>query len=124
MKEEDFCLPGPGKPGCEHCETVCATCAATDPQKVQGAAKKFVWTDWIPGCSDGIYTKKKLMKKTITKTIPSYKWVVEEVCGGCAVQAKHALIEPGTVVPPAPPGFEKAREEALAQSALVLDPPR
>ena len=43
-------------------------------------SKDFVWYDWEPGCAKHIHTKKKLMKRTISKTIPGFKWVVEDLC--------------------------------------------
>jgi len=96
---EDFCVPGPSKPGCKHCEIVCDECAADS--KVHSHAKKFVWTEWIPGCAE-IHTKKKLMKKTIVKKVPSYKWVVEDLCKDCEAKAPAAPIQPGMVVPKPP----------------------
>jgi hypothetical protein len=76
-KCEDFCVPGPSKPGCRHCECVCGDCSAPCDCTVPHAkSKAFVWTDWVPGCAS-IFTKKKLMQKIVTKTVPSYKWVVE-----------------------------------------------
>jgi hypothetical protein len=90
---EDFCVPGPSKPGCKHCEPACDECALH--------GKKFVWTEWIPGCAE-IHTKKKLMKKTIVKKVPSYKWVVEDLCKDCEAKAPAAPIQPGMVVPKPP----------------------
>jgi hypothetical protein len=46
------------------------------------APKKLLWTEWIPG-SASVFTKKKLMRKTETVTVKSYKWVVEDVCPQC-----------------------------------------
>jgi len=45
--------------------------------------KPFVWTEWIPSDCASIFTRKKLMKKTVTKSVPSYKWVVEDCCPSC-----------------------------------------
>jgi len=28
-KCEDFCVPGPSKPGCRHCDAVCESCTAS-----------------------------------------------------------------------------------------------
>lgn len=78
---EDFCVPGPSKPGCRHCETVCDE--DSDPQAPCAHPQKFVWTEWLPNCSAKMFTKHKLMKKTVTKTIPGYKWVVEDLCPQC-----------------------------------------
>ena len=47
---EDFCLPGPCKMGCKHCETACQDgCAAK--------GKKFAWTDIVTCCCDPTHTK-------------------------------------------------------------------
>src|SRR5690349_14158950 len=75
-KCEDFCVPGKSCRDGRNCDEVCDECDG----EVCSAPKKFVWYNWIPGCAENIYTKKKLMKKTITKTVPSYKWVVEDLC--------------------------------------------
>jgi hypothetical protein len=107
-KCEDFCVPGPSKPGCKHCETVCEFCEeGSDPKSPVTASKKFVWTEWIPGCAK-VYTKKTLMKRTVTKTIPSYKWVVEDLCGNCEASLPPLDIEPAADVPP-PPSVANAR---------------
>src|SRR5688500_7438152 len=48
-KCEDFCVPGPSKPGCKHCETVCEFCnEGCDANAVHSCPQKFVWTEWIP----------------------------------------------------------------------------
>jgi hypothetical protein len=104
---EEFCIPGPSMRGCKHCEIVCdscADCAAANGPSQQ--AKKFVWFDWMPGCAT-IHTRKKLVKKTVTKTVPSYKWVVEDVCRRC--ESHCADGEPPAGVPVPPPPFKNAR---------------
>jgi hypothetical protein len=96
-KCEDFSVPGPSRPGCQNCESVCgstdgSTCAAP---------KKFVWTDWTPGSAQA-YSRKKLMKKTVSKTVPSHKWVVEDLCHQCEATSEGATVVPGVLVPPPP----------------------
>lgn len=86
-KHEDFCLPGPGERGCKHCETVC------DDPTVCNKPKDFVWYDWIAGCAS-LHTKTKLMKKTITKKVPSYKYVVEDLCEGCKAKVEAEPAKP------------------------------
>jgi hypothetical protein len=99
---EDFCLPKHNKPGCEHCKIVCADCdQACNCEAPYVKPKRFVWTDWIPGCAT-IHTKKKLMKKTETVTVKSFKWVVEDLCSSCEARCDCATIEPGDDVPPPP----------------------
>jgi len=101
MKCEDFCDQGPSCRGCKNCEEVCQSTEkdATGPCV---APKDFVWYDWIPGCSKGILTKKKLMKKTVTKTVPSFKWVVEDLCAECEAKTQDAVVPPGVAIPPPP----------------------
>jgi len=97
---EHFCMPKHSKPGCRHCEAVCESCEQPcDCTQPRGAPKKFVWTDWIPGCAK-VYAKKKLMQKIVTKTVPSYTWVVEELCPACEANCAAVAVAPGAVVPP------------------------
>ncbi len=98
-QSEDFCIPGPSQPGCKHCELVCDDSDAKAPC-VQ--PKKFVWTEWIPGCGARLHTKQKLMKCTLTKTVPSYKWVVENLCDKCQSDCQQQAVPTGADVPPPP----------------------
>lgn len=99
-KEEDFCVPGPSRPGCKHIETVCDESA--DPKAPCSQPKKFAWTEWSASSCAKVYTKQKLMKKTVTKTVPSYKWVVETLCEQCQAGCAPVSVPVGTHVPPAP----------------------
>ncbi|MFO0427500.1 MAG: hypothetical protein ACK526_13125 [Planctomyces sp.] len=116
---EEFCIPGPSSPGCEHCETVCGNCTPSEPstkgaegdakpappaskKKVYSEPKRLVWTDWIPDCRATVHTKKKLMKRTVTKTVPSWKWVVVDLCEECQPLCPDAPVEPGAKIPPKP----------------------
>lgn len=82
-KCEDFCVGCHSTPGCTHCEEVCGACDETGkPSGVCAKPQRFLWTEWTPG-SATVFTKKKLMKKTITKKVPSHKWVVEDLCPSC-----------------------------------------
>lgn len=116
---EEFCVPGPSSPGGEHCESVDSKSEKGLNQKVCSQPKKFVWTAWTAGCAK-VFTKKKLMKRTTTKTIPSYKWVVEDVCEKCQSQLKH----PDKVVldklPAVPPEFSQLPLVIAAEPALQL----
>ena len=79
-KCEDFCVPGPGCPTCEHCKPVCPNCDdATKKAKVCAKTKRFIWFDWITCCCPQMYTCTKLMKRVEVVNVPTYKWVVEEV---------------------------------------------
>lgn len=98
-KKEDFCIPGHSQRGCKHCETVCENCGEGGDPAVCSRPKNFVWFDWCPSCGS-VRTKTKLVKKVETVTVPSYKWVVEDMCPQCAANA--AAANPGTIVYAAP----------------------
>ena len=99
MKDEDFCVPAPSTPECKHCEPVCQT----DPRSgVTSCQKKLVWTSWIPGCGGDVMTRHKLMKKTVTKTVPSFKWVVEDLCPKCVAACQPISVPQGTTIPKPP----------------------
>jgi hypothetical protein len=99
---EHFCIPGPSRPACQHCECLCESCDANcDCTAPVAAPKTFLWTEWIPGCAS-VVTKKKLMRRTETVTVLSYKWVVEDVCANCDAKTSGADITPGVEIP-APP---------------------
>jgi hypothetical protein len=101
-KCEDFCLPCPSKPGCKHCESVCSDGECGDCHDgVLVKPKKFVWRDWCPSGAK-LHTKKKLMKKTVTVTVPSYNWVVEDICDKCDAKCPGAALPPDGEIPPPP----------------------
>lgn len=100
MQCEDFCVPGPSTPDCRHCETVCSK--EPDDKQICVKPKRLVWTSWIPGCGQEMFTKRKLMKKTVTTTVPSFKWVVENACPECMASLELILVPAGTTVPPVP----------------------
>jgi hypothetical protein len=99
---EDFCVPGPSCRGCKNCEEVCNFCDDKDPKAPYSKPHKFVWYDWTPTPCANVFTKKKLMKKVITKKVPSYKWVVEDLCPDCESKTDAASIVEGVEIP-APP---------------------
>ena len=48
-KCEDFCVPGPGCPTCQHCNCVCQSCGeGAASSKVCSEPKRFFWYDWRP----------------------------------------------------------------------------
>ncbi|MBM4076820.1 MAG: hypothetical protein FJ267_14420 [Planctomycetes bacterium] len=99
-KNEDFCLPGPSERDCKNCEEVCEP--SKDPKSPGSCPKKFVWYSWTPSPCGKVYTKQKLMKRTVTKTLPSYKWVVEELCPQCQTNLTPVEATPTAEIPPAP----------------------
>jgi hypothetical protein len=99
-KCEDFCVPGPSKPGCRHYDAVCESCTASGDGTLPSAGpKSFVWTEWLPS-SARVYTKKKLMKRTVSANIPSYKWKVEQSRNQADGECRNANMPPGTDVLP------------------------
>jgi hypothetical protein len=100
-KCEEFCLPCHSKPGCRHCETVCNDCATCDPKVPQSEPKRFIWSDWFPSGAR-IYTRTKLMRKTDTVTVPSYKWVVEDLCAECTARVERSGETVVAGMPPKP----------------------
>ncbi len=111
---EDFCVPGPSQPGCQHEDFVADECC--DPKAPCSEPKRFVWTEWVPGCGAKVYKKKKLMKRTVTKTVPGFKWVVEDLCPQCEANSPTIAPPSGTRIPPRPAGTSK--------SAIAPDPIR
>lgn len=99
VKCEEFCTPDPSCPDHEHCETICASVKPSDPCS---APKAFRWIHWQPAECGTVHTKKKLMKKTVTKTIPSYKWVVEDLCPACQTRCAQLAIPKDAEIPATP----------------------
>ena len=119
-KCEEFCVTGPSCSECEQCETVCDPCEnGGDPKAPVGKAKRLVWKLWGPPCSAKMYTKKKLYKKTITKKVPGYKWVVEDLCAQCEANRAAAGPAPETASLPPAPAIEGA-----ADAPGLIQPPR
>lgn len=102
--QEKFCAPGPSQPGCRHCQCVCGTCDKDEkPSTTRSLPKPFVWFDWLPSFAD-CYTRTKLMKKTVTVTVPSHKWVVEDLCAACRADRAADQDVKDTLPPPAGKG--------------------
>ena len=84
VEEEAFCVNGPSCEGCIHCESICKKDKGDKADaKVCSEPKTLTWTNWIPRANASVFTKKKLMKKTVTKSVPSFRWVVEDLCDHC-----------------------------------------
>jgi hypothetical protein len=117
-KCEDFCVHGPSKRGCKHCKDVCETCDdGCDCEATHAEPKKFVWYDWIPGCAK-VHTRKKLMKKVVVTKVPSFKWVVEDLCPKCDADCESAEVPPGVELP-APPAVNAKVKQARATGPVV-----
>jgi hypothetical protein len=106
VAREDFSVPCPSKPGQKYKDSVCDECSTTPADcDTKTRARPFVWREWFPKGGAKVCTRKKLMKKTVTKTIPGYKWVVETVCDDCEPMCVSAVPAPGVTVPPPPAGL-------------------
>ena len=70
-KCEDFCTPGPSKLCGEKCHCDCKSPRGHTCEKI-----------WQPSCGC-VRTRHVLMKREVTKEVPSYKCVVEYVCERC-----------------------------------------
>jgi hypothetical protein len=90
-----LCLPCPSHKGCRHVE--CVDCS----KDCNGNQKKVVWFDWCPGDAK-VHTPKVLLKKTVEKKVPSYKWVVENLCDGCQKACEQQSVPAPQDAPPAP----------------------
>ncbi len=99
-KCEDFCLPDASKPGCKHCEVICND--AENAKDVCAEPKRHVWRDWIPTRCATMFTKAKLMKRTVSKKVPSYKWVVEDLCAECEKNCEPTNVPADASIPPVP----------------------
>lgn len=99
IAEDKFCVGSPSKVQSRVRDTICENCS-NDSEKENNNDKKesdkkesdksvstgpsiWAWKTWCPGDTAHVFTKKKLMKKTETKTVPSFKWVVEDLCAEC-----------------------------------------
>jgi hypothetical protein len=107
-KCEFVCIPGPSCEGCEHCESVCGTCESNDPTAPRAEPKRLLWKEWFPG-SAKVYTRKKLLKKTVTTKVPSHKWVVEDLCAKCYESYKKTG-SPGAAAEPEKAGLADVTE--------------
>lgn len=81
-KSEDFCMPGRSIPNADHCQMIDCGASQSASTKTESKPKRFLWTDWTPRCAT-VMTKKKLMKRTVIKEIPTFKWVAKELCDVC-----------------------------------------
>lgn len=97
---EDFCVPGPSCLIGRECVDDC--------NAPHGVATRNIWQ---PGRAT-IRTRKKLVKKTYTEEVPTYKWVVESCCPRCQgkLPAEQAALlqeieRSGATLPAAPAGY-------------------
>jgi len=107
---EDFCVPGRSR-----------KCGVTCECDDHGC--KTHRTVWQPTCGK-VRTRKNLVKKEVSKEVPDYKWVVEEICSGCgqcACRTEHtrcpsqACLADDSEIRPV-----SATDEIVNDSAIVL----
>ncbi len=100
---EDICVPGPCEKGCLHKEAACPECnigkggcagpAHNCPEHHHPQGNVFAYRDSKVCCGD-VVMGKKLMKKVIIKKVPTYKLVVEDLCGACDAKEKAQFTPP------------------------------
>lgn len=95
---EDFCLQGPNWPTCRHADVACED----DGECRDPHPKLFIWSTWKPLTCPKLMTKKKLQKKIVSRKVPSYKWVVEDLCQACESDVEVTPVPKGVQIPPAP----------------------
>ncbi len=114
---EDFCVPCPSKRGCAHCDMVCEECSP-NADGVHSKSKRFLWFDWIPTKAK-MYTRTKLMKKTTSKQVPTYKWVVEDLCAHCEANCPCASVTPDIELPPIPVADARLKYEIITEEPVA-----
>jgi hypothetical protein len=86
VKCEDFCVPGPS-----------CCCGKVEKHDDCGC---WSYKIWKPNCGH-VRTRKLLVKKEVTRKVPTTKWVVEDVCAHCKSECDVELPADG-VAPAAP----------------------
>ncbi|MBX3435227.1 MAG: hypothetical protein KF847_18060 [Pirellulales bacterium] len=98
-------MPRPSRVKCERCKLIDCQCGAGGSESVRSPAKPFQWTEWLPGGAR-MFTRKKLMKRTIVETVPTYRWTIEDLCADCRRLASDATVVPGAEIPPLPADWQ------------------
>jgi len=122
VQEEEFCIPGRGVEQCKHCEEVCE--CQEDEGEVCSRPKLFSWREWQPCGDPEIRTKRKLMRKTVTKKVPTYKWVIQDLCEDCrrAVESGNEPRPAAEKEKPATPAKESSGRGNSAKSDAGGEP--
>lgn len=107
VKYEEFCVSGPSCREAHVCEEAC--CETDCPPKVETQPKTWRWWRWSPPKTARVFPRAKLMKKTVTKSVPGYKWVLEPLCPVCVAAIEHPEIDNPAEIPPLPPLDEGTR---------------
>lgn len=96
---EDFCVPGRSI----RCGEACDGCEH--------------YTVWQPTCAR-VRTRHKLVKREVVTKRPSWKWVVEDLCGDCC----HELAQ-SDLPSAAPPERARLRDDSLLPASHPTAPP-
>jgi hypothetical protein len=91
-----FCVPCPSHKGCRNVD--CVDCSK---EGVSCSQKKVAWYDWCAGDAT-MRSAKHLMKKPAEKKVPSFKWVVENLCDNCQAECEQQNVPAPHDAPPAP----------------------
>ncbi|MBX9790583.1 MAG: hypothetical protein K2Y37_16815 [Pirellulales bacterium] len=103
VKCEDFCVPGPS-----------CCCGKVDKQDECGC---WSYKIWKPNCGH-VRTRKTLVKKEVTREVPTTKWVVENVCAHCKSACDVELPADG-----APPKLPAEQAPATSPGSPAMPPP-
>jgi len=104
---EEFCVPGPS--------TRCVECDDC-------GNKKYTYT---PTCA-GVRTRKKVVKHETTEEQPSYRWVVEDVCGACAGKcaADKSAVATKSPAEQSKPNVQQVNYETATREAQKISAPK
>jgi hypothetical protein len=103
VKCEDFCVPGPS-----------CCCGKVNKHDECGC---WSYKIWKPNCGC-VRTRKTLVKKEVTRKVPTTKWVVENVCAHCKSACDVELPADG-----APPKVPAEQAPAAAPGTPLMVPP-
>lgn len=118
--EEEFCVPGRSCEGAERCERIHEGDGKEGgDDKVRSKSQWFHWSEWIPKVTPSVHTRRKLMKRVVTKKVPSYRWKVEDLCAEC--QASVDIVSPSPDQVPALPEVEGDVKVLLASHREASD---
>ncbi len=106
--DEDVCVPGPACRGRERSVAI----EVQGPQDgdcncIGCLCQRLSWHRWSPGKAT-IKSRKKLYKKTVTREIPTYRWVVEDICPACESRLAAVTVDRKATIPPPPAGVRVA----------------
>jgi hypothetical protein len=127
VKYEEFCVSGPSCRGERVCEEACCPDDGKPPEagknRVETQPKVWRWWQWSAPKSARVFTRAKLMKKSVTKSVPGYKWVLEPMCPTCVAALEQPTVEAVADVPPLPELPEGTRVVPASHAGEPRMPP-